>query len=1193
MSTNSNIYAQKVFAEHPLGLWALDEDTHFLSAILESDRDFSNWSRSGVPGDSFTTQSPDIFPYSKFGIDVNKIYATGLASTGSFEVVSNSTFSIDGVGETFTVGFYYFKTTPYITSIEIGYKIGGSVGWSSPILTQTFFDWDFVSATFKQNTIAGATGPEITNAKIVIKFNWTIPSGEVRDVGILVDGLSAGIWSEEHDMDYLGAVPETLPAYIEGITGNTHGVKANKHGSDEGFGYYVVGSDGRFSARNASMPMVYGAFNSTILRPGVNGEPSIILPGNGFLLDSEKYKIKTFEGWFRIDAQTTELRKIVGPISTQDGLFVTGPFLVLKIGKNYKSYFVGEWNRPMLIQMYVSENSAQLTVNGDVAISMNIDMKNEILADINIDGYGNVNDWIGIYAYDDVPVVEVDCIAIYPYQVDTVMAQRRFVMGEAVRFPESLVTAYGGQSIVPDYAFAKYASDQSYGSNQKSDWEQGELYNFETKSGPLKSPVYKLPEIRNSDAIIEAEYYSDLNNYLHAISSTESYFTMKPGTITTKWDNGTHIYFDTIEMIKDKTDMIYTVIKTDEYPTSPQTIFKIMNKQNGDYIKANLISRTENKNRIEYVFKYGSDAETILYVSSEFTTGSKKIAGLSISKMCEYGIDNVSNFFANIAQLSMYVGSQNDYTEIFWGSIYTIGLGSQYDLSKVSTEFNIAGFAETLSTTMINNTSSYNFVASSPFRSLSLPTLDDIVVPEISTSSYWKEDIPLSFFAKTINNEDNTSQQLLDFIQVNFDYAHPIAYTESGIHDTSDSLVRVYVTFQTNTSGTIDDLSKFSNYIGTPEEYYIEVGSEWYTTKYEVVNGTVIGVPQNVNINDISLVVHLEAKVSSSLQYPVSIRSLQLSSHAMNSLSDTPITTGTKFGVDLIPFGHNSNGINPMVITKGSDPYYYLSDQSGLKIAGPINQNRGYYINVNPGESDLFNIGGIQTTFKIEEDGLSAGDIKMFSVSKDLANDDLRFYLEPVNNSNTRARIYAVLFDGTNETAYTDLKYYINGSFAHDPVITMNEWVTIGINFTSLYSDEALTEPTIVNLNGVAGRINFYGPMLINSFSYFQLRKTEEEQRQIISRRWAEIEFTPGTTPTLNTWGSWKNASAPFKVWSDLSETGAESNTSGLNAQELYQSFIGANNIVFETETSQIKPNKFRYDFHANFVTTNILLSAT
>lgn len=1205
MSKYSNTYAQKMFSEHPLGLWSLDEDTHFLSAITESDRDLSNWSKTSIGGGAFSMQDSAIFPYSKLGTDVNKIYATGYSGNSSFVLTSNSTFSIDGVEENFTVGFYYFKQTPFLTSIQIGYKVGSTITYAPAINTADFYKWGFVSTTFSD---------AVTNAKIVFKFNITVPSG-TGILDIFINGITGGIWSEEHNMDYLGATPENLPTSIQDVTGNTLGVRAQKYASDENYGYYIVGTDGKLSARNASMPMVYGAYNSTILRPGVNNEPSLVVPGNGFLLDSEKFKIKTFEGWFRIDANTTELRKIIGPISTNHGLYVTGPFFMLKIGKNYKSYFVGEWNRPMLIHISISSTSAQMFINGDLAISMTLDMTTENLADSNISGIGtDINDWVGIYAYDDVPVVEVDCLAIYPYQIDTIMAQRKFVLGEAVRFPESLVSAYGGQSVVPDYSFAEYSYNQSYGSNQKSDWKQGTAYNFDLNSGPLKSPTHTIAKVKSADGTTESNYYSDLGKYLNIVEGSGSYpiptyFIMKPNVSggSSTYEGGSHIFFEKLDTIND-VKMIYVVGESVEYSSANppyQTIFKIYNQQNGTYIKADIVPNGNGQNVIEYVINYATRTssssrplnEIVLETSEPFSNGSKFVAGLHLERLKQY--DNVSNFFANRSQLKVYVGSQEDYSQIFSGKIFSVNFGEEYNTSIIENEFgNLSTDAffqnQSTNTSMINHKPSYGFTGFIPFNSLDILSSSKYLVPEISTSSYWKEDIPLSYFAKKITNDDGTYNYAIDFIQVNFDYAHPLAYTEENVHDTTDSLVRTYITFQKNL-GTISNIESFINYYGTPDEYYVEVGDDWETSKYEVVNGSVISIPNSIDIDlkDISMVVHVKADAPQSINYPINLRSLQLSSQSMNLTSTTPQKIGTKFGVDLIPFGINSNGINPMVTTKGSDPYYYLSDQSGLKIAGSLIDDRGYYFNVNSGQSDSFNIGGIQTTLKIDKDTLLDGNVKLFSISKDLADNDLRFYLEAVNGNNTRAKIIAMLFNGTTESPYMELEYFINGSLTPNPVITTEEWITVGINFTSLYSDTNLSVPTIVNLNGSAARINFYASMLINNFSYFQLKKTQEEQRQLISRNWAEIEYTSGSTPTLNTWQDWKDESppSPYK-WSDLIQTIAESKISGLDAKELFQSFIGANNIVFETETSQVKPNKFRYDVHSNFVTTNILLSA-
>ena len=47
MSNPSNLYAEKVFAEHPTGLWALDDRADYISLLSESQRNLSNWTIVG------------------------------------------------------------------------------------------------------------------------------------------------------------------------------------------------------------------------------------------------------------------------------------------------------------------------------------------------------------------------------------------------------------------------------------------------------------------------------------------------------------------------------------------------------------------------------------------------------------------------------------------------------------------------------------------------------------------------------------------------------------------------------------------------------------------------------------------------------------------------------------------------------------------------------------------------------------------------------------------------------------------------------------------------------------------------------------------------------------------------------------------------------------------------------------------
>ena len=43
MSVVSNRYATKIFSEHPIALWPIDDETYFLSLMSLSDQDLTTW----------------------------------------------------------------------------------------------------------------------------------------------------------------------------------------------------------------------------------------------------------------------------------------------------------------------------------------------------------------------------------------------------------------------------------------------------------------------------------------------------------------------------------------------------------------------------------------------------------------------------------------------------------------------------------------------------------------------------------------------------------------------------------------------------------------------------------------------------------------------------------------------------------------------------------------------------------------------------------------------------------------------------------------------------------------------------------------------------------------------------------------------------------------------------------------------
>ena len=44
MITNSNLYAERVFSEHPLALWPLDEEISFLKHLSDAQQNLSDGS---------------------------------------------------------------------------------------------------------------------------------------------------------------------------------------------------------------------------------------------------------------------------------------------------------------------------------------------------------------------------------------------------------------------------------------------------------------------------------------------------------------------------------------------------------------------------------------------------------------------------------------------------------------------------------------------------------------------------------------------------------------------------------------------------------------------------------------------------------------------------------------------------------------------------------------------------------------------------------------------------------------------------------------------------------------------------------------------------------------------------------------------------------------------------------------------
>ena len=1070
MANPSNLYAEKIFSEHPVAMWSFDDNVKYLSLVPESVNDLSTgWTFAGGP--TVTSFDETTAPYSKLGTAVTSVSLLSVGASGTFFTTSDTTFSSSE--DTFTIGFYYFKTTPYLSSFRIGYDIGGTKTWSSSISTSDFYSWQFVSATF--NT-------QVSGAKVAIEFNYSAPVG-TDYVTFLLNGLTVGSFAEDSNLVDLGSQAETLPANLAISPSFTKGIPVSRYNSASDLGY-VITKDGKSYGRNTSFPMTYGSENVLVLYPNETDSPypapSLIVPSHGFLNESEKYKTRTFEAWIRIKAQTLEPRRIIGPITGTDGLYVDGGYLTLSVGKTFGSFYVGEWDRPMLIQIVTSINSSKLFLNGEPVISLTYDTDELSLADY-YETSPATYDWIGFYCYVDVPRIEVDSVAIYAYEVDKILALRRFVYAQGIDFPTAMVTSNGGEVVIPDYSVSNYTNNYSYGDSQKLPFSNADVSdNVNILGQRLQPPKYKLPEIRIEPGSTET------SQTMLAAQVGSDYLDLQP---TAGWnDIESHIYFDKLSQTQDQTKAFYVVATRSEANTSKQIVFKILNKFNGNYLEAYTITSGGNNN-IVYSFSYNGTTSTLATVSGN-VIGTNFDAGVNIDELISANTtlgSKIQDFFSNQDSLAVYVGGDELFTEntTFTGKIYYVGFTNARNLTKIA-DLSTNGLFRDNTSIMGSHIATYTLI---------VKKFAGNVLLDIATNMYWQESVPLASLGKFIGG-----QNLLDYLQVNLDYPKPIFFS-SGEYSTSSIPIRLYLTFQNSTATPLDILD-FSTVVTVSDTNVIEDTSAYATTAYEMVDGTVIYVP-GVSIDSYVAIIHAEVNVNGIITNPFSLRNIQIASQTLSLDSASPTEIGTKMGPSLIGYGSTASGNNPIILPKENDNHLYLSSNSGMMIAGTPSASRGHYINLNAGESDAFDIGIIQATMKFPMEAFSTSDVLLFEVVKEDAT-AVKFYIDSINSANNRARVFAKNAGGS---PYTAVEYFINGIKTEYPVVSLDEWVTLGIRFTEHF-----------NIASQTAKIKICGPMLLNNLFYSQLKAGDEASKILTTDIWANVLYNGNTAKT---WGGY------------------------------------------------------------------------
>jgi hypothetical protein len=420
--------------------------------------------------------------------------ATSQSGLARVKVVAKSVFDLptnlmDSTLSNFAIGGHIYISSSFITSFSFGYQYDDGISGityyveeSNTILSADLNFWKHFSHTFEQPPIGA------TNVKMFIRVNVTSGTGS-----FYINGLSLGQWSEEYNNYSLGVTTSSIPSNIS-LPNTINVIEAPAYSSYDKFAYYCSGASTMY-AKNFGIPLVYGSSNVTKIYPNVISNvtyPSLIFPGYGFLNQSGKYNEYTAEMWISLNSDAVNPRRVFGPISSTDGLYVEGGFLTLVIGKKFKSHFVGEWYRPMLVHIRYVSNSVNVLLNGEEIINIPL-TESELSFVSQYDNLGKSQDWLGFYTYSDIHPFSIDSFAIYSYVVPNEVAKRRFVWGQGITPPELENSSLNATTAFADYSFSNYAVNYNY--PDFANWRQGFYSNVVTNRNSLELPQYTLPKI--------------------------------------------------------------------------------------------------------------------------------------------------------------------------------------------------------------------------------------------------------------------------------------------------------------------------------------------------------------------------------------------------------------------------------------------------------------------------------------------------------------------------------------------------------------------------------------------------------------------------------------------------------------------------------------------------------------------------
>ena len=931
--------------------------------------------------------------------------------------------------------------------------------------------------------------------------------------------------------------------------------------NDADNGFYII-EDNRLLSRTSGLPMVFGSNHTTkIFDPVEGNNPSIILPGKGFLNESGQFSVVTLEAWMRLENISPDPVKILGPVKNVDsngnivenldGLYVEEGFITMRVGDYSKSYFVGRWFRPMLLHIIYKPENISVMINGSTVIDMPIELENINLApqEFLINGEIKNFDYIGIYGNQFVSPFEIDVVSIFPYEVNSDYAKRRLVWGQGVAEQASSNEKYSSFVTSIDFANAGFSSNMIY--PDINGWNSGFSNNLNNSGTMLKVPDLPLPSVQFTD---NGESESDwlFANYLiqaedETFTRPTSFFKMRPSEYYEEKDLS--IYFNNLAEITTSFRSIAATFKSPETAVADQILFRFENR-----LTKNAFYATLDENDLKYYFSKPGESAQQIGTTQTIADNTVFVAGIDIDYITSNYYSIVSNFFSSPNLLSLNFGGYG--SNVFEGRIYTLSIDSPFSFSRGLTQFFGGG--------IIDQTYDLDFSVAILLTSWAgnytlIPLeLNSTLALDIAISGYWEDSQPLSYFGKYITTRNGSKKYDLDMIQFNVDlpkpsirkvtlfgqysygrlkedWATPIQRTYA---DLSDILQGGYLTYAdlaaaqaeyefeglgvaVNTFVTIQDYravgkkpyTDFDNTVVPQYNNVVDLDNttqSFENTKFQIVDGSIIIPPMDTNFTEYYLTVHIDVNVRGIKSKPFGLKRLELASFAFNESAPQPI--GTRLGQPIYPFTRYGNTYvykekNPFRINKESSPYLYLTETSGVQpVSIPSLFERGLAVPINENLLPDYDLGAAQVWSKYSLSVFSNVPTKMFRVTG--PNNTIDFYAY-ADGDGQRGILRAV--DADTGLPFEDITFYQDGKYVVYPVIYPKEWTAINVSFGAG-----------ISMRSFVGSLELYEGFTFDNIIVYKNSNTIERQSnvyelwgEIVNDTWQEV-YNPDTL--VNTW---------------------------------------------------------------------------